>query len=170
MQIPPPLVEEVHAHLKEMLDSGTICPSQSVWCNAVVLVWKKDGGLTFLYKLLPPQHPHKERLLPTAYDPGSTREASGCWSSSMVRTSSRVMFVPELLTNSPRYTCKEHMALGRRVWSWHPAQWYIVKSQYQLWYVMASLVSSSLKTCLLGYVMPSHVSAVNVELPRGSWI
>ena len=46
-QIPPPLVEEVHAHLWEMLDSGMICPSQSVWCNAVVLVQKKDSGLCF---------------------------------------------------------------------------------------------------------------------------
>ena len=46
-QIPPPLVEEVCAHLQEMLDSHVICPSQSAWCNAVVLVWKKDGGLHF---------------------------------------------------------------------------------------------------------------------------
>ena len=30
-----------------MLDGGTICPSQSPWCNAVVLVRKKDGGLQF---------------------------------------------------------------------------------------------------------------------------
>ena len=45
-QIPLPLVEEVHAHLWEMLDSGVICPSQSVWCNAVVLVWK-DWSLCF---------------------------------------------------------------------------------------------------------------------------
>ena len=34
--IPPPLVEEVHAHLQEMLDSGAIHPSQSTWCNTVV--------------------------------------------------------------------------------------------------------------------------------------
>ena len=30
-----------------MLESGTIRPSQSAWCNAVVLVWKKDSGLCF---------------------------------------------------------------------------------------------------------------------------
>ena len=46
-QIPLPMVEEVRNHLKEMLESGTIRPSQSSWCNAVVLVWKKDGGLHF---------------------------------------------------------------------------------------------------------------------------
>ena len=46
-QIPPPLVEEVWNHLWEMLESGTIRPSQSVWCNVVVLVRKKDGGLQF---------------------------------------------------------------------------------------------------------------------------
>ena len=33
--------------MKEMLESGAIRPGQSVWCNAVVLVWKKDGGLCF---------------------------------------------------------------------------------------------------------------------------
>ena len=30
-----------------MLESVEICPSQSKWCNAVVLVGKKDGGLHF---------------------------------------------------------------------------------------------------------------------------
>ena len=33
--------------MKEMLETGAIRPSQSAWCNAVVLVWKKDGGLCF---------------------------------------------------------------------------------------------------------------------------
>ena len=46
-RIPLPLVEEVHMHLWEMLDSGVIHPSQSVWYNTVVLVWKRDGGLHF---------------------------------------------------------------------------------------------------------------------------
>ena len=43
--IAPPLVEEVREHIQEMLDGGAIRPSQSPWCNAVVLVRKKDGGL-----------------------------------------------------------------------------------------------------------------------------
>ena len=30
-----------------MLDSGKICPSLSAWCNAVVLVRKKDSSLCF---------------------------------------------------------------------------------------------------------------------------
>ena len=46
-QILPPLVEEVRDHLREMLESGTIRPSQSAWCNAVILVRKKDGSLHF---------------------------------------------------------------------------------------------------------------------------
>ena len=39
--IPPPLLEEVHASLWDMLDAGTIHLSQSLWCNVVVLVIKK---------------------------------------------------------------------------------------------------------------------------------
>ena len=45
--IPLPLLEEVHASLQDMLDVGAIHPSQSPWCNAVVLVRKKDGTLHF---------------------------------------------------------------------------------------------------------------------------
>ena len=45
--IAPPLLDEVHQHIQEMLDGGAIRPSQSPWCNAVVLVRKKDGSLRF---------------------------------------------------------------------------------------------------------------------------
>ena len=45
--IPLPMVEEVRNHLREMLEASAIRPSQSTWCNAVVLVRKKDGGLCF---------------------------------------------------------------------------------------------------------------------------
>ena len=46
-QIPPQMVEEVRNHLREMLESSAIRPSQSAWCNIVMLVRKKDGGLHF---------------------------------------------------------------------------------------------------------------------------
>ena len=46
-RIAPHKVEEVCQHIQEMLDGGAIWPSQSPWCNAVVLVWKKDGTLRF---------------------------------------------------------------------------------------------------------------------------
>ena len=46
-RIPPPQLDEVREHLKLMLDAGVIWPSNSQWCNAVVLVRKKDGSLRF---------------------------------------------------------------------------------------------------------------------------
>ena len=42
-----PLIEEVREHIQEMLDGRAIHPSNSPWCNAVVLVRKKDGTLRF---------------------------------------------------------------------------------------------------------------------------
>ena len=46
-RIPPPQVDEVREHLKLVLDAGVVRPSNSPWCNAVVLVRKKDGSLCF---------------------------------------------------------------------------------------------------------------------------
>ena len=46
-RIPPPQLDEVCVHLKMMLDAGVIRPSNGPWCNAVVLVRKKDGSLRF---------------------------------------------------------------------------------------------------------------------------
>ena len=51
-QLPPmqPIIcTELMEHIQEMLDRGAIRPSQSPWCNAVVLVRKKDGGPLVLY-------------------------------------------------------------------------------------------------------------------------
>ena len=45
--IPPPLLEEVRASLRDMLEVGAIHLSQSPRCNAVVLVQKKDSTLHF---------------------------------------------------------------------------------------------------------------------------
>ena len=46
-RIPPPQLDEVREHLKLMLDAGVVQPSNSPWCNAAVLVRKKDGSLCF---------------------------------------------------------------------------------------------------------------------------
>ena len=42
-----PLLEEVCASLSDMLEAGAIHLSQSPWCNAVILVQKKDSTLHF---------------------------------------------------------------------------------------------------------------------------
>ena len=46
-RIPPAMFEEVRQHLKEMLESDAIRPSQSPYSSNVVLVRKKDGSLRF---------------------------------------------------------------------------------------------------------------------------
>ena len=46
-RILPPQLDEVREHLKLMLDAGVIHPSNNPWCNAVVIVRKKDGSLHF---------------------------------------------------------------------------------------------------------------------------
>ena len=46
-RILPPQLDEVREHLKLMLEAGVIQPSNSPWCNAVVLVRKKDGSPCF---------------------------------------------------------------------------------------------------------------------------
>ena len=46
-RIAQPLVDKVRQHIWEMLDGGAIQPSQSPWCNAVVLMRKKDRSLWF---------------------------------------------------------------------------------------------------------------------------
>ena len=46
-RIPPPQLDEVREHLKLMLNAGVVRPSNNPWCNAFVLVRKKDGSLHF---------------------------------------------------------------------------------------------------------------------------
>ena len=47
-RILPPQLDEVREHLKLMLDAGVIRPSNSPWCNAVVLVRKRMGRSAFV--------------------------------------------------------------------------------------------------------------------------
>ena len=51
MRIPPHLFEKVKQHLQEMVEVGAIRRSFSPWASAVVLVRKKDGGLTLCIDL-----------------------------------------------------------------------------------------------------------------------
>ena len=61
--IPPPLLEEVRASLQDMLEAEAICPSQSPWCNAVVLVRKKD--VLCASGLILDASTHGQRRIPT---------------------------------------------------------------------------------------------------------
>ena len=45
-RIPPPMVEEVRDHMEEMLEVGAINPSQSPWCNTVMLVRRRTDVCT----------------------------------------------------------------------------------------------------------------------------
>ena len=49
--IPPHIYDNMRAHIQEILDIGAIHQLHSLWASAVVLVWKKDGGLRFCIDL-----------------------------------------------------------------------------------------------------------------------
>ena len=63
-RIPAPLVDEVCGHVKEMLEACTIHPSQSSWCNAVVLVCKKYRGLCICIDFHKPNARNKKDSYP----------------------------------------------------------------------------------------------------------
>ena len=73
------MVEEVRNHLREMLESGAIRPSQSAWCNAVMLVRKKDGGLYFCIDFWC-LNTHTQGFLSIAQNTRGIREPSRCQS------------------------------------------------------------------------------------------
>ena len=50
-QISPRMHKEVREHLKEMLETGAIQLSHSLWASPVILVHKKDGELQFYIDL-----------------------------------------------------------------------------------------------------------------------
>ena len=88
--IPPPLLEEVHALLRDMLEAGAIHLSQSPWCNLVVLVQKRDSTLCFCvnFRLLNAQTkkdlyplPHIQEALESMA--GSAHFLSGFWQTKM---------------------------------------------------------------------------------------
>ena len=72
------LLEEVCTSLRDMLDGGAICPSQSPWCNAVVLVQKKDWKSLLLRRFPETQQAYQKGLIPTASNTGSAGEHGRC--------------------------------------------------------------------------------------------
>ena len=73
------MVEEIWNHLQEMLESGTIWPSQSAWCNAVGLVGKKDGGLWFCIDFCCLNTLTQKRTPTPAQNTGGTVEFGRYW-------------------------------------------------------------------------------------------
>ena len=61
-----------------MLESGVIRPSQSAWCNVVVLGRKKDGGLHFCIDFCHLNTHMKKDSYPCP-DTGGFGEFGGCW-------------------------------------------------------------------------------------------
>ena len=78
-RIPLLMVDEVRNHLREMLESGAIRPSQSAWCNARHAGEEKGWWLTILYRLLTPECPYKEEFLSVTPNTGGTGDLGRCW-------------------------------------------------------------------------------------------
>ena len=70
--MPLPLLEEVRASLRDMLEVGAIHLSQSPWCNVVILVQKKDGTLHFCMDFR-----HLNAHIPPALDSGGLGKHGG---------------------------------------------------------------------------------------------
>ena len=79
-KIPPPMLDEVWNTLKDMLDSGATRPSQSSWCNVVVLVRKKDRSLHFCIDFQKLNSCTKKDYFSTSVNTGGIRVTCGCWS------------------------------------------------------------------------------------------
>ena len=64
-------------HVNDMLQAGAIRPSSSPWCNTVVLVWKKDGGLCFCIDFRKLNTRTKKDSYPLPSHPGNVGELRG---------------------------------------------------------------------------------------------
>ena len=96
--IPPPLLEEVHTSLQDMLNAGVIFPSQSPWCNVVVLVRKKDGSLCFCMDCCRPNACTKKDSYPLPWIQDALESMAGAANISTMDFKSRfwqVKMVPE---------------------------------------------------------------------------
>ena len=101
--IAPLLVEEVREHIQEMLDGGAICPSQSPWCNTIVLVRKKDGGLRFCIDFCRLHSQTKKDAYPLPRMQETMESMVGAWFFSMMDLKSGFWQV-KMAKDSQQYT------------------------------------------------------------------
>ena len=118
---------------------GAICPSQSPWCNTIVLVHKKDGGLHFcidFYKLN--ARTKKDSYpLPWIQEAIESQVGAGCFSCIDLKVGFCQITMDEALK---QYTIDSGKPRIFLVW------------MYAIWAVQC----------------PWHLSKVNAELPRGT--
>ena len=76
------MVDKVLTHVKEILKVGAICHSQNSWCNTVVLVHKKDGGMCFCndFCKLNARSKKDSYLLPQIQEAIESLVGAGCFS------------------------------------------------------------------------------------------
>ena len=110
-RIAQPLLDEVREHLQEMLDGGAICPSQSPWCNAVVLVRKKDGGLRFCIDFRRLNARTKKDLYPLPHMQETTESMVGAQFFSTMDLKSRFWQV-KMAEKSRQYTAFTVRSMG----------------------------------------------------------
>ena len=139
--IPPPLLEEVRASLRDMLEAGVIHLTQSPWCNVVVLVQKKDGTLHFSVDFRPGPSTRVQRRTRTLC-PRFRRPWKAWWG----------WHISNQWISS--------WASGKLRWPWdrnstQPSRW-------------VTLGSMSLPACCLGCVMRPRCSSISCRTPWGS--
>ena len=137
--IPLPLLEELHASLWDMLEAGAIHPSQSPWCNAVVLVQKKDGTLHFSVDFRCLNMRMKKDLYPLPCIQEALESIAGLTHFSSMDFKSgfwQIKMAPE---------SQQYMAL--------------------LWLTSGS---TSLPTCCSDYAMHQQLSSISCKTPWGS--
>ena len=134
--IPLLLLDEVCASLREMLVIGAIHPSQSPWCNAMVLVWKKDGTLCFCVDFHRLSAPTKKDLY-------------------------LLLWIQEVLESmvGAAHFSKMDFKSGFGKSGWHPSPNSIPPSQWEI------LDSTSLLACPLGYAMLQRIFSTSCITP-----
>ena len=94
-----------------MLDVGVICSSQSPWCNAVVLVRKKDGMLCFCVDFCRLNAHTKKDSYPLSWIHEALESMAGTTHFSMMDFKSRFLWV-KMVSETQQYTTFTVGSLG----------------------------------------------------------